>query len=141
MIALKFEFPQRNSEPQPQSLRQQQLQSTRARSQAGNPMSQPRQTSQTSACHLLIMQVVGFFLVERSVQLLLPGLVDPSQVALLWEAASEVLKSTLDRELRAINDSPILLLLKDWVLLLCSALEGCGCSGDPMREVLLSSRG
>lgn len=44
----------------------------------------------------------------------------------LWEGATSSLRTCLDMALESLRSAPIMVLLKDFVMLMCLALTGCG---------------
>ncbi|KAG2441077.1 hypothetical protein HXX76_003930 [Chlamydomonas incerta] len=91
-----------------------------------------------------LAQVVGFFVVEDAVAAAAADLVTPDSAALLWEAAAASLRGVLGRALEEAlgggAPASIMLLLKDFMLLVCSALGARGFVTAPVTELLSASR-
>ncbi|KAG2450370.1 hypothetical protein HYH02_004875 [Chlamydomonas schloesseri] len=91
-----------------------------------------------------LAQVVGFFVVEDAVAAAAPDLVSADSAALLWEAAAASLRGVLGRALEEAlgggAPASIMLLLKDFMLLVCSALGARGFVTAPVTELLSASR-
>jgi len=85
-------------------------------------------------------QVAGFFIVESYVERLAPEVCSADQVNLLWVSAAGTLKSTLDVALDSVVEAPIMVQVKDFVLLVCRCLESCGYAMTMIEDVLLNSR-
>ncbi|GFR47255.1 hypothetical protein Agub_g8941, partial [Astrephomene gubernaculifera] len=104
-----------------------------------------------------LAQVVGFFVVEDAVRSCCPPLLppgssssgpssssEPDSGSLLWEEAAGGLRGVLARALEeALSGgapASIMLLLKDFMLLVCSALGTRGFTTAPIMELLVASR-
>ncbi|PNH12825.1 putative exocyst complex component 6, partial [Tetrabaena socialis] len=91
------------------------------------------------------LQVTGFFVVEDAVLSAAPDLLpSPDAAALLWEAAAGslrgVLRRALEEALGGTAPASIMLLLKDFMLLVCSALSERGFATGLLTELLAASR-
>ncbi|GIM11364.1 hypothetical protein Vretimale_14890 [Volvox reticuliferus] len=91
-----------------------------------------------------LAQVTGFFVVEDAVRTATPDLLSSDSVALLWDAAAGSLRAVLGRALEEAlgggAPASIMLLLKDFMLLVCSALGTRGFVTAPLTELLTNSR-
>ncbi|GLC33371.1 hypothetical protein PLESTB_000340000 [Pleodorina starrii] len=91
-----------------------------------------------------LAQVTGFFVVEDAVRAVAPDLLSADSAALLWEAAAGSLRGVLGRALEEAlaggAPASIMLLLKDFMLLVCSALGARGFVTAPITELLTGSR-
>ncbi|KAG2484967.1 hypothetical protein HYH03_016264 [Edaphochlamys debaryana] len=91
-----------------------------------------------------LARVTGFFVVEDAVRTAAPDLLPPDAAALLWEAAAGslrgVLGAALEEALGAGSPAAIMLLLKDFMLLVCSALTNRSFATAPITELLTASR-
>ncbi len=74
-----------------------------------------------SKCCSPTMQVVGFFIVEDRVQRAADMAVG-MQLGAGWEAAVACLKATLESAFESMTSAESLLAVKDFVLLVCTAL-------------------
>jgi hypothetical protein len=93
-------------------------------------------------------QVAGFFVIESYVQRVTDGLVGPAEGAALWAGAQRSLKATLEAAFEQLSTASLMLMVKDFVLLVCVALERAGyqvigqqhfeCS-DPSAASMLAS--
>lgn len=72
------------------------------------------------------MQVAGFFVIESYVQRVTDGLVGPAEGAALWAGAQRSLKATLEAAFDQLGTASLMLMVKDFVLLVCVALERAG---------------
>jgi hypothetical protein len=87
--------------------------------------------------YALLSQVAGFFVIESYVQRVTDGLVGPAEGAALWAGAQRSLKATLEAAFEQLGTASLMLMVKDFVLLVCVALEragyqvrdGCGVQG------------
>jgi hypothetical protein len=71
-------------------------------------------------------QVAGFFVIESYVQRVTDGLVGPAEGAALWAGAQRSLKSTLEAAFEQLSTASLMLMVKDFVLLVCVTLERAG---------------
>jgi hypothetical protein len=71
-------------------------------------------------------QVTGFFVVESFVARVTDGLVTPAQGLVLWDVALRSLKQQLERAMESLRSAQQMLLVKDFVILVCVALERAG---------------
>ena len=61
---------------------------------------------------------------------IIPPSIPHTQVNLLWEGAAASFRTSLEGALESVKSASIMVLLKDFVLLMCGALEACGyCTG------------
>eukprot|EP00775_Hariotina_reticulata_P012680 gene12680-12809_t len=88
-----------------------------------------------------LAQVAGFFVMESFVQRIAPELVGPAEGALLWSSALHSLKATLESAFDQLGSAPLMLMVKDFAVLVCIALERAGYQVAPMTEILLAARG
>lgn len=65
-------------------------------------------------------------MVESYVERVAEGLVTSAQRTALWDTALRSLKHTLERALDGLESAAVMLLVKDFVLLVCVALEQAG---------------
>ena len=84
------------------------------------------------------IQVVGFFIVEDRVQRAADMAVG-LQLGAGWEAAVACLKATLESAFESMTSAESLIAVKDFVLLVCTALGGP--SGSPDHPPIDSLRG
>jgi len=85
-------------------------------------------------------QVVGFFLIEDRVLRTSDGITSPSAVDALWETALSQIKVALEGAYERLGDPNALLLVKDFVHLVCRALAACTFHVTPIEEVLTNGR-
>ncbi|KAF6251582.1 hypothetical protein COO60DRAFT_605748 [Scenedesmus sp. NREL 46B-D3] len=92
-------------------------------------------------CHrAYLAQVAGFFVVESYVQRVSDGLVGPAEGAALWAGAQRPLKAALEAAFERLGTASLMLLVKDFVLLVCVALERAGYQVAPIIELLQATQ-
>lgn len=72
------------------------------------------------------MQITGFFIIESFVQRSADGLVSAADGAMLWASAARMLRSVLEAALPQLDSAAQLVMGKDYVTLVCAALERAG---------------
>ncbi|PKA55051.1 putative exocyst complex component 6 [Apostasia shenzhenica] len=85
-------------------------------------------------------QIAGFFIVEDRVLRTAGGLLSESQVETIWDIALAGITSILDSQFTRMDTASHLLLIKDFVTLLCSTLKHYGYRLTPLLEVLDNNR-
>lgn len=85
-------------------------------------------------------QIAGFFIVEDRVLRTAGGLLSDNQVETLWDTALSTMASILEKQFTLMDTASHLLLIKDFVTLLCSTLKRYGYRLTPLLEVLDSTR-
>jgi hypothetical protein len=85
---------------------------------------------------LYCLQVAGFFVIESYVQRVTDGLVGPVEGAALWAGAQRSLKSTLEAAFEQLSTASLMLMVKDFVLLVCVALERAGYQVRSLKTIL-----
>eukprot|EP00873_Tetraselmis_striata_P023703 jgi/Tetstr1/443967/TSEL_031918.t1 len=85
-------------------------------------------------------QVVGFFLVEDQVLRASSGITSGAAVDGLWENALSQIKTALLGAYERLEDPNALLLVKDFVHLVCRALAACSFHVTPIEEILSNGR-
>ncbi|KAK1292006.1 putative exocyst complex component 6 [Acorus calamus] len=85
-------------------------------------------------------QIAGYFIVEDRVFRTAGGLLSDSQVETLWETAITKMTSVLDDQFSHMDTASHLLLIKDYVTLLCSTLRRHGYEVSPLIKILDNSR-
>lgn len=85
-------------------------------------------------------QIAGFFIVEDRVYRTACGLLSDSQVETIWEAAVSKMTLILEDQFSCMDAASHLLLVKDFVTLLCATLTRYGYQVNPLLEVLDNSR-
>jgi hypothetical protein len=63
---------------------------------------------------------------ESFVQRIAPELVGPAEGVLLWSSALHSLKATLEAAFDQLGSAPLMLMVKDFAVLVCIALERAG---------------
>lgn len=89
---------------------------------------------------LFFAQIAGFFIVEDRVLRTAGGLLSDSQVETIWDMALANMTSILENQFSLMDTASHLLLIKDFVTLLCSTLKHYGYRLTPLLEVLDSTR-
>lgn len=84
----------------------------------------------------LLLQVTGFFIIEDNVQRMTANLLEQHEVDVLWEMATSTLKSVVDSAFEDMNSAAAMLLVKDFLLLVCSALSKSNYPADNLKEIL-----
>ncbi|WIA33058.1 hypothetical protein OEZ86_006214 [Tetradesmus obliquus] len=87
-----------------------------------------------------LAQVAGFFVIESYVQRVTDGLVGPAEGAALWAGAQRSLKATLEAAFDQLGTASLMLMVKDFVLLVCVALERAGYQVAPVIELLQATQ-
>ncbi|GAB4817780.1 hypothetical protein N2152v2_004826 [Parachlorella kessleri] len=94
----------------------------------------------------LLQLIVGYFLVEERVQRSTAGIagvegldISP-QVGAAWERAVAVLKGVLEGAFQGATAAAAMLTVKDFMLLVCLALERSGYHAVAIREILVNGR-
>lgn len=85
-------------------------------------------------------QIAGFFIVEDRVLRTAGGLLSDSRVETIWDMALVNMTSILENQFARVDNASHLLLIKDFVTLLCSTLKHYGYRLTPLLEVLDSTR-
>lgn len=85
-------------------------------------------------------QIAGFFIIEDRVLRTAGGLLTESQVEAIWDTAVSEMSSTLKDQFSHMDTASHLLLIKDFVTLLCATLRRYGYQVAPLLEVLDDSR-
>ncbi|KAL5994726.1 Exocyst complex component S15A [Asimina triloba] len=85
-------------------------------------------------------QIAGFFIVEDRVLRTAGGLLSSEQVETIWDTALAKMTSVLEENFATMDAASHLLLIKDYVTLLCSTLRHCGYAVTPLIDILDSSR-
>ncbi|GMH45381.1 hypothetical protein BSKO_13338 [Bryopsis sp. KO-2023] len=88
-----------------------------------------------------LAQVTGFFIIEDNVQRMTEDLIDQHEVDALWEMATATLKSVVDSAFESMNSAAAMLLVKDFLLLVCSGLSKSGYPAANLKEILSSNMG
>lgn len=88
-----------------------------------------------------LAQVTGFFIVEDNVLRMTDGLITQQDVDGFWEMAITMLKSVVDSAFEGMNSAPAMLLVKDFLLLVCGGLSRCGYPAANLKEILSSNMG
>ncbi|KAK9819680.1 hypothetical protein WJX72_001042 [[Myrmecia] bisecta] len=87
-----------------------------------------------------VSQIVGYFIVEDRVQRSAADMAVGVQVDAGWETAVACLKGVLEASFDNITIAPAMLALKDFMMLVCSALGQCGYHVVPITEILMNGR-
>ncbi|BDA50846.1 Exocyst complex component 6B [Coccomyxa sp. Obi] len=87
-----------------------------------------------------VAQLAGFFIIEDRVQRRCHALCAGAQADAGWETAVAVLKTVLNIAFDTTTSAGAMLRMKDFVLLVCSALGNCGYHVVPVQEILMSGR-
>ncbi|XP_058079383.1 exocyst complex component SEC15A [Magnolia sinica] len=85
-------------------------------------------------------QIAGYFIVEDRVLRTTGNLLSTSQVETIWDTAIAKMTSVLEENFSNMDAASHLLLIKDYVTLLCATLRQCGYQVTPLLEILDSSR-
>ncbi|XP_020575083.1 exocyst complex component SEC15A [Phalaenopsis equestris] len=85
-------------------------------------------------------QIAGFFIVEDRVLRTAGDLLSDTQVETIWDTALATITSILEYQFARMDTASHLLLIKDFVTLLCSTLKHYGYRLTPLLEVLNSTR-
>lgn len=85
-------------------------------------------------------QVAGFFIVEDRVLRTAGGLMSSSQVENLWETAAAKMISVVEDQFSRMQTANHLLIVKDYVSLLCATLRRYGYQVGPLLDVLDKNR-
>ncbi|RWR79792.1 Exocyst complex subunit Sec15-like protein [Cinnamomum micranthum f. kanehirae] len=85
-------------------------------------------------------QIAGHFIVEDRVLRTAGGLLSSSKVETIWETAVAKMTSVLGLNFSRMDAASHLLLIKDYVTLLCSTLRRYGYQITPLLEILDNSR-
>ena len=88
-----------------------------------------------------LAQVTGFFIVEDNVLRMADNLIHQQDVDAFWEMAIVMLKSVVDSAFEGLNSAPAMLLVKDFLLLVCSGLSKSGYPAANLKEILSSNMG
>eukprot|EP00210_Caulerpa_lentillifera_P003559 g3395.t1 len=88
-----------------------------------------------------LSQVTGFFIIEDNVQRMTDGLINQQDVDRFWEMAITMLKSVVDSAFEGMNSASAMLLVKDFLLLVCGGLSRCGYPAANLKEILSSNMG
>ena len=88
-----------------------------------------------------LAQVTGFFIIEDNVLRMADDLIHQQDVDGFWEMAIVMLKSVVDSAFEGLNSAPAMLLVKDFLLLVCSGLSISGYPAANLKEILSSNMG
>lgn len=88
-----------------------------------------------------LAQVTGFFLVEDNVLRMTDGLIHQQDVDGFWEMAIVMLKGVVDTAFEGLQSATAMLLVKDFLLLVCSGLSTSGYPAENLKEILSSNTG
>lgn len=88
-----------------------------------------------------LAQVTGFFIVEDNVLRMADGLLYQEDVDGFWEMAIVMLKGVVDNAFEGLTSAPAMLLVKDFLLLVCSGLSKSGYPAANLKEILSSNMG
>eukprot|EP00803_Ostreobium_quekettii_P005107 evm.model.scf_611.3 EVM.evm.TU.scf_611.3 scf_611:47229-58906(+) len=83
-----------------------------------------------------LSQVTGFFIIEDNVQRMTDDLVHQREVDQLWEVAIATLKGVIDTAFEGMQSAPAMLLVKDFILLVCGALSQSGYPAAPIKDIV-----
>ena len=69
------------------------------------------------------------------------GLVRQREVDQLWEVAIATLKGVIDTAFEGMQSAPAMLLVKDFILLVCGALSQSGYPAAPIKDIISNNTG